>query len=120
MNWKNDCDLINDLVNMGIFKERALTKKEFDELSELNKNSNSLIYMNGKCENIYKHGEYDSNENDDNSWYKEVNTNGMDIDDIRLRVELNKAKNIRSIKGMVTFFVVLTIVSLILMVMQIL
>mgnify|MGYP001186167410 FL=1 len=112
MKWKNDYNLVNDLADIGIFKSNMLTKEEFEKKAELNKNNDSLIYIKGE--------QVSKGKGNAGNWYEEVNTNGMDIDDIRLRIELNKAKNIHSIKGMVTFFVVLTIVSLILMVMQIL
>lgn len=103
MKWENDYDLINDLVDMGIFNARSLTKKEFEELSELNKDNDSFIYMNG---------EYGYGADGVDTWYKEIYTKGMDINDINLKIAINKAKNIRSIKNMTTFFVVLTVLSI--------
>lgn len=112
MKWKNDYDLVNDLVDLGILKANMLKKEEFEMRAKSNKDNDNIIYISG--EQVSK-GTISGNH-----WYEEVNTQGIDIDDIRLKIELNKAKNIKSIKGMVTFFVILTIASLVLMLFQIL
>ena len=44
-----------------------------------------------------------------------INTNGLTEEDVKLQLEIDRTKNIRSIKSMVTFFVVLTVIGMIVM-----
>ena len=97
--------IIKDLVELEIYSSKTLSKENFDNLSKNNTDS-SLIYK----VDCYEYG----NENC-NKYYKEINTHGLTEEDVKLQLEIDRTKNIRSIKNIATFFVVLTIISIVIM-----
>lgn len=97
--------IIEDLVELGIYNSKTLTEEEYNSLSKGN-TDDSLVYIVGN---------YESGNEDYSKYYKEINTNGMTDEDIKLQLEIDRTKNIRSIKSMVTFFVVITVIGMIVM-----
>ena len=95
--------IIEDLVELGIYNSKTLSEEDYNKLSKDNTNK-SLMYMSGH---------YEGGNEDYNKYYKEINTNGMTDEDVKLQLEIDRTKNIRSIKSMVTFFVVITVIALI-------
>ena len=93
--------VIENLVELGIYNSKTLTKKEYDELSNNNADK-TLIYISGYYEGVNK---------ESSRWFKEVNTNNMTIDDIKLQLEINRTKNIKAVKNMVTFFVAFAVIT---------
>ena len=92
--------IIEDLVELGIYNSKTLSEEDYNKLSKDNINE-SLMYITGH----YKGG----NENY-NKYYKEITD-----EDVKLQLEIDRTKNIRSIKSMVTFFVVITVIALVTM-----
>lgn len=97
--------IIEDLVELDVYDSTELSKEEYNNLITNNKNKN-IFYITG-C--------YDYDNADCNKYYKEIDTKGLSIEDVKLKLEIDRTKNIRSIKSMVKFFVVLTIISMIIM-----
>ena len=97
--------IIEDLVELGVYNSKTLTEEEYNSLSKGN-TDDSLVYIVGN---------YESGNEDYSKYYKEINTNGMTDEDIKLQLEIDRTKNIRSIKSMVTFFVVITVIGMIVM-----
>ena len=98
-------EIIEDLVELGIYNSKTLSEDEYNKLSKNNTNS-SLIYITGR---------YVGGNDDYNKYFKEIDTKGFTLDDVKLQLEIDRTKNIRSIKSMVKFFVVLIVISLIVM-----
>ena len=67
--------------------------------------TSSLIYING-C--------YEGGSESYNKYYKEINTKGLTIDDIKLQLEVERTKDIRFIKNAVIVLAVGIIITLIL------
>ena len=97
--------IIEDLVELGIYNSKILSEEDYNNLSKNNAND-SLIYIAGH---------YGGGNEDYNKYFKEIDTKGLTTDDVRLQLEIDKTKNIKSIKSMVTFFVVITIIALVAM-----
>ena len=97
--------IIEDLVELGIYNSKTLSEEDYHNLSKSNTN-NSFTYITGH---------YDGGNEDYNKYFKEINTNGLTEEDVKLQLEIDRTKNIRSIKSMVTFFVVLTVIGMIVM-----
>ena len=97
--------IIEDLVELGVYNSKTLTEEEYNSLSKGN-TDDSLVYIVGN---------YESGNEDYSKYYKEINTNGLTEEDVKLQLEIDRTKNIRSIKSMVTFFVVLTVIGMIVM-----
>ena len=97
--------IIEDLVELGVYNSKTLTEEEYNNLSKGNMDD-SLVYIVGN---------YESGNEDYSKYYKEINTNGLTEEDVKLQLEIDRTKNIRSIKSMVTFFVVLTVIGMIVM-----
>ena len=97
--------IIEDLVELGVYNSKTLTEEEYNSLSKGNMDD-SLVYIVGN---------YESGNEDYSKYYKEINTNGLTGEDVKLQLEIDRTKNIRSIKSMVTFFVVITVISMIVM-----
>lgn len=93
---------INDLVEFGIFQSKPLSKEEYEKLS--NNNSNK-IYLSGSYNNDL--------DNEFTNYYKEIDTNGLTIEEIELQLSIERTKNIKLIKNMIIFFFILTVISLI-------
>lgn len=97
--------IIEDLCELGIYNSKTLSENDFNKLSK-NNNNNSLIYITGYCSDGF---------DDSKKYFKQIDTKGFTLDDIKLQLEINRTKNIKSIKKMVTFFVILTVVALVAM-----
>ena len=97
--------IIEDLVELGIYNSKTLSEEDYNKLSKDNTNE-SLMYITGH---------YEGGNEDYNKYYKEINTNSMTDEDVKLQLEIDRTKNIRSIKSMATFFVVITVISMIVM-----
>ena len=95
--------IIEDLVELGIYNSKTLSEEDYNNLSKNNTNS-SLAYITGH---------YEGGNDDYNKYFKEIDTKGLTSDDVRLQLEIDRTKNIKSIKSMVTFFVVITVIALI-------
>jgi len=98
-----DHKIIEDLVELGIYNSKSLTEEDYSALSKNNTN-NSLNYITGH---------YEGGNEDYNKYFKEIDTKGLSLDEVKLQLEIDRAKNIRSIKNILLFFVVLIVVSLI-------
>ena len=97
--------VIEDLVELDIYNSKTLSEEDYNKLSKDNTNG-SLIYITGH---------YEGGNEDYNKYYKEINTNNMTDEDVKLQLEIDRTKNIRSIKSMLTFFVVITVIGMIVM-----
>lgn len=97
--------IIEDLVELGIYNSKTLSEEDYNNLSKNNTNS-SLTYITGH---------YEGGNDDYNKYFKEIDTKGLTPDDVRLQLEIDRTKNIKSIKGMVTFFIVITVIGMIIM-----
>lgn len=95
--------MIEDLVELGIYNSKTLSEEDYNNLSKSNTNS-SLTYITG-C--------YEGGNNEYSTYFKEIDTKGLTPDDVRLQLEIDRTRNIKSIKNMVTFFIVITIIVLI-------
>lgn len=91
--------IAKELASLEIYKVKAVSKKDYYE------------WINNSDENFIF---YEDTEHIDSSLgrYNIINTMGYTTEEIKLMLEIDKAKNIRSIKSMITFFVVLTIISM--------
>lgn len=97
--------VIEDLVELGIYNSKTLSEEDYNKLSKDNTNR-SLMYITGH---------YEGGNEDYNKYYKEINTNNTTDEDVKLQLEIDRTKNIRSIKSMLTFFVVITVIGMIVM-----
>ena len=97
--------IIEDLVELGIYNSKTLSEEDYNNLSKNNTNS-SLTYITGH---------YEGGNDDYSKYYKEINTKGLTEEDVKLQLEIDRTKNIRSIKSMITFFVVITVIGMIIM-----
>ena len=97
--------IIEDLVELGVYNSKTLTEEEYNSLSKGN-TDDSLVYIVGN---------YESGNEDYSKYFKEINTNGFTNEDVKLQLEIDRTKNIRSIKSMITFFVVITVIGMIIM-----
>lgn len=97
--------IIKDLVELGIYNSKTLSEEDYNKLSKDNTNG-TLMYITGH---------YEGGNEDYNKYYKEINTNSMTDEDVKLQLEIDRTKNIRSIKSMITFFVVVTVIGMIVM-----
>lgn len=95
--------IINDLIELEIYQSKSLSKEEYEKLSN-NKNDNK-IYLSGSYNNDI--------DNEFTKYYKEINTNGLTIEEIELQLSIERTKNIKAIKNMIIFFVIITVISLI-------
>ena len=95
--------IIEDLVELGIYNSKTLSEEDYNNLSKNNTND-SLTYIAGH---------YEGGNEDYNKYFKEIDTKGLTPDDVRLLLEIDRTKNIKSIKSMITFFVVITVIALI-------
>lgn len=91
--------IIEDLVELGVFNSRTLSAEDYNNLSKNNIN-NSLTYITGH---------YEGGNEDCNKYYKEIDTKGLTEEEVKLQLEIDRTENIRSIKSMITFFVVMVI-----------
>lgn len=95
---------IEDLVKLGIYSSKTISEEQYNKCLK-NNNNDSLIYITGR---------HESGNSNYNKYYKEINTKGMTTDDVKLQLEINRTKNISSIKNMVMFFVIVTVIVMVL------
>lgn len=98
--------IVEDLVELGIYSSKTLSEEDYNKLSQ-NKTNDSLMYITGY---------YEGSNGNHNKYFKEINTNSFTEEDVKLQLEIDRTKNIRFIKSIVAFFVVLTVVSIIVIV----
>ena len=92
-------NIIEGLIELGIFDSKFLSEDGYIEAIK-NNNDTNTVYI--QC----------------NYGGKQVNTKGLTNDDIQLLLNIDKTKNIRSIKRMITFFVILTSISIIISILS--
>lgn len=90
-----DNKTIENLVDLGIYKAKTIDKDEYDQ--KVNNTDTSLLYIEGNYDNGDK-------------YYKEINTRGLTDEDVRLKLEIARTKMIISIKNMMIFFVLITVI----------
>lgn len=95
-------EIAEKLVELGIYKEEFLSKEGYEELCNKAGESEILVIETHKSE-----------EDESIKWYKVIHTNGITEDEVEFLLKLDRNKNIRSIKSMVKFFVVLTVIGMI-------
>ncbi len=95
--------IIDELVELEIYSSKSLTEEEYNQQAK-DKEQSDFVYSSGSI-NF-------SNSNS-TKWFKQIDTKGLTNEEIKLLLEIDKTKNVRSIKKMVTFFVVLTLVSIV-------
>lgn len=92
--------IIESLVDLQVFDLKIISAKDFD----LQKQENT------SADTIYLH--------EDTDYYgdkiiKQIDTKGLSNEEIKLLLDIDRTKNIRSIKNMIIFFVVLAVISII-------
>lgn len=96
-----------DLSELGIFSSKNLSETDYNNLSKNNVDK-SKIYLQGYSNDVRI--------NNDNKWYKEIDTHGLSVNDVLLQLEIMRTKHTKTIKNMVTFFVLLTIISIVILI----
>lgn len=95
--------IIEGLINLGIFNSKSISKSEYEKLSKDNTDT-SFIYLHGKS---------DDNFADNPEWFKQVDTNNLSENEISLLLKINQAQNIKTIKNVLLFYFGITITCLI-------
>lgn len=95
--------IIDKLVEMEVFSYKRLTEEEFKNEST-NNNDPSIIY---------KSGSYKNSDETEMKWFRRIDTKGLSNEEIQILLALDRTENIRSIKKMIIFFVVLAVISII-------
>lgn len=90
--------IIKQLITLGIYDSRRITEEEYKEQSQKNTEESPYIYM--------------VEENNGYNIYNKVDTKGLTPEEVELQLEIDRTKNVRSIKHMVCFFVILTVLSI--------
>lgn len=108
--------IYDELVELGIFESRIISEEAYQKCKETDEDGSAVYY-----ETSYNNGGYslesnnsnDSNE-EKNKWYKRIDTKGLSPEDVKLQLEIEQTKAINSIRKMVLFFVVITVIALVL------
>lgn len=87
-------NIIDGLVELEVFDSKFLSEDDYANAPKDDSNTD-IIYV--PCS-------YGG---------KQIDTKGLSNEEIKLLLEIDRTKNIRSIKKMVTFFVVLTLFSIV-------
>lgn len=87
-------NIIDGLVELEVFDSKFLSEDDYANASKDDSNTN-IIYV--PCS-------YGG---------KQIDTKGLSNEEIKLLLEIDRTKNIRSIKKMAIFFVVLTLISIV-------
>lgn len=87
-------DIIDGLVELEVFDSKFLSEDDYTNAPK-DDNNTDIIYV--PCS-------YGG---------KQIDTKGLSNEEIRLLLEIDRTKNIRSTKKMVAFFVVLAVISVI-------
>ena len=93
--------IIDELVELEIYSSKSLTEEEFNQQAKDNKQG----------EFVYSSGSINFVDGNSTKWFKQIDTKGLSNEEIKLLLEIDRTKNIRSIKKMAIFFVVLTLIS---------
>lgn len=108
--------ICDELVELGIFESRVISEEAYQKCKETDEDGSAVYY-----ETSYNNGGYslDSNNSNDsneekNKWYKRIDTKGLSPEDVKLQLEIEQTKAINSIRKMVLFFVVITVIALVL------
>ena len=108
--------IYDELVELGIFESRIISEEAYQKCKETDEDGSAVYY-----ETSYNNGGYslDSNNSNDsneekNKWYKRIDTKGLSTEDVKLQLEIEQTKAINSIRKMVLFFVVITVIALVL------
>lgn len=88
--------IVEGLLELGLYTYEPLQKEEYEAKST---EETDKIYITGKDDSGYQ-------------WYREVDTKGLSTEEIKLLLEIDRTQNVRKIRKSVTFFVVLTIISI--------
>ena len=95
-------EIAEKLVELGIYKEEFLDKDGYQELCSKMDESEILVIET-----------FNNEEDGSIKWYKVIHTNGLTEEEVDFLLKLDKNMNIRSIKSMVKFFVVLTVIGIV-------
>lgn len=95
--------IIEGLVDLGIFSSKSLSKEEYEKLSNEVQDS-SFIYLKGTSSDAWT---------DNPEWFQQINTKNLSNDEINLLLKISQAKNIKTIKNISLFFLIITIISLV-------
>lgn len=87
-------DIIDGLVELEVFGSKFLSEDDYTNAPK-DDNNTDIIYV--PCS-------YGG---------KQIDTKGLTNEEIKLLLEIDRTKNIRSIKKMAIFFVVLTLISIV-------
>lgn len=96
-----------DLSELGIFSSKNLSETDYNNLSKNNVDG-SKVYLQGYSNDVRI--------NDGNKWYKEIDTHGLSVNDVLLQLEIMRTKHTKTIKNMITFFVILEIIGIIVLI----
>lgn len=91
--------IIQDLIDLNIFKSKAIAEKEY--MQAINKEKDSRYLYR---ENINSEGR---------KWYEQVDMNNLSDQEIKMLLNTSKAKDIHTIKNAAIFFVALSIMSMV-------
>lgn len=86
--------IIKQLVGLGIFKEEILSKEEYEVLC--NEEDKKHIYLM---------------ENNNEKWYKVVNTKEFTEEDIKFMLEIERTKSNREMTRIMKYFYTCAIIS---------
>ena len=92
-------EMIEELVELEIFNEQDVSKEEYEK--GMQGKSDSVIYM--KYQGFTKEWQY-----------KKINTNNLNDNELSTYLQIQQLKMIKSIKAMIAFFVVLTVIGMVL------
>lgn len=92
--------IIESLADLQVFDLKIISEKDFD-LQKQENTSADTIYLH---EGADYYGD---------KIIKQIDTKGLSNEEIKLLLDIDRTKNIRSIKNMIIFFVVLAVISII-------
>ena len=96
-------NIILDLVELGIYSLKTLSEDEYNDRPK-NDTNNSLIYLTQK---------YEGPNGEPVLYYKEIDTKGLTPDELNLKLQIVQTKYAKSTKNMIKFFVIITVISMI-------
>lgn len=95
--------IIDELVELEIYSSKSLTEEEYNQQAKDDRQDNF----------VYSSGGINFSDGNSTKWFKQIDTKGLSNEEIKLLLEIDRTKNIRSIKKMAIFFVVLTLISIV-------
>ncbi len=93
--------IIDKLVNLGIFIRRPITKEEYDQRDSADSNL------------LYEQREYITETNATEVRYWKTDTQNLSNEEINLLINIHKAKNIRTIKKIALFFLLIMLIGVV-------